>query len=122
MGTPTVLAYGFAGPSVKKLRGVCDKLGLRLRRVLPEEAGRSVGSFVGRGRPGDGETAPAEVGEMLVLCDVSECQLEVQLSSLRTARVGQDALKAVFTDTNARWTGSELYEELQKERAELAWK
>ena len=53
MGTPTVLAYGFAGPSVKKLRGVCDKLGLRLRRVLPEEAGRSVGWVVAGGSGGN---------------------------------------------------------------------
>lgn len=119
MGASTVLAYGFDGPAVKKLRGVCDKMGLRLRRVLPEETGRPVGSFVGRGKAPAEEASPETVGEMLVLCDVSERQLEVFLSSLRTARVGQNAPKAVLTDTNARWTGGQLYVELQKERAEL---
>lgn len=119
MGSPTVLAYGFTSPAVKKLRGVCEKLGIRLRRVLPEESGRPVGGFVGREKLPHGEAAAEDTGEMLVLCDVSERQLEALLSSLRTARVGQDALKAVLTDTNARWTGWELYQELQKERAEL---
>jgi len=119
MENPTVLAYGFTGPAAKKLRGVCEKLGLRLRRVLPEESARPVGSFVGKGKIPDVTEEPSPVGEMLVLCGVSERQLEVFLSSLRTIRVGQDALKAVLTDTNARWSGAELYAELRKERAEI---
>ena len=120
METPTVLAYGFDGPAAKKLRGVCGKLGLRLRKILPEEHAQPVGAFAGRGKFSDTpETAGAVPGEMLVLCHVSERQLEGFLSGLRTARVGTAAVKAVLTDTNARWTGAQLYAELVKERAEL---
>lgn len=120
METPTVLAYGFDGPATKKLRGVCGKLGLRLRKVLPEESAQPVGAFVGRGKFLDAPDANGESpGEMLVLCHTSERQLEGFLSGLRTVRVGISAVKAVLTDTNARWTGPQLYAELCKERAEL---
>ena len=120
METPTVLLYGFDAPAVKRMRQVGGKLGLRLRRVLPEEYTQPVGAFAGRGRflemPGP---SGGPLGEMLVFCHVTERQLEGFLSGLGTVRVGQDALNAVLTDTNARWTGERLYEELRKERAEI---
>ncbi len=120
MGTATVLAYGFDGAGVKKLRGICGKLGLRLRRVLPEETGQPVGAFAGHGKFAEAPEPAAQVpGEMLVLCGVTDRQLDALLASLHTARVGQDALKAVLTGTNAQWTGRRLYDELQKERSEM---
>lgn len=117
MDTPTILAYGFDARDAKALRSVCDRLGLRLRKVLPEEYDRSVGSFVGRGRSQSTDASGDPLPEpMLVLCHVTERQLEAFLSGLRTARVGQTALKAVLTDTNARWSGRQLCGELQAER------
>lgn len=122
MEMPTVLAYGFSGPEMKKIRGVCEKISLRLRKVQPEEVTQPVGAFVGRGKFLETSDTAEPVGEMLVLCHVSERQLEVFLSGLRTVRVAGEALKAVLTDTNARWTGTRLYAELQKESAEFAGK
>lgn len=120
METATVLLYGFDDPAAKRIRQLCGKLGLRLRRVLPEEYTQPVGAFAGSGRFSE-TPAPADgpLGEMLVFCHVTERQLEGFLSGLRTARVGQNALKAVLTETNARWTGARLYGELRKERAEV---
>lgn len=118
MDASIVLVYGFDGPEVKKLRAACGKLGLRLRKVLPEEWDQPVGAFAGRGAFTDPAGAEQAVpGQMLVLCHVTERQLDALLSSLRTVRVGRDALKAVLTDTNARWSGRRLFDELTKEHA-----
>lgn len=120
MGKPTILAYGFGSSDAKKMRSLCDKLGLRLRRVLPEEYAQPIGAFTGRGTfLSAPEPAAGNMEEMLVLADTTERQLEAFLSGLHTIRVGTGALKAVLTETNARWTGERLCNELKKERTAM---
>lgn len=120
MSKPTVLVYGFGSSDAKKLRSLGDKLGLRLRRILPEEYTQPIGAFTGRGAflttP---EPAAGNMEEMLILADTTERQLEAFLSGLHTIRVGTGALKAVLTETNARWTGEQLCSELKKERTAI---
>ena len=110
------ILYGFDGKSIKKLRPLCVRMGLRLRQVRPEEAGQPVGAFAGvaefRELPAPG-TVP---GTMLVLAGLTDRQVDAFLSAMRTARVGQGSLKAVLTPTNKDWTGPQIYAELHKER------
>lgn len=120
MGRPSVLLYGFSAGDSKKIRPLCDRLGLKLRKVLPEEYGQRVGFLAGQSKASCPPQQPeSPMGEMIVLSGVTERQLESFLTGLRTIRVGRTSLKAVLTETNARWTGVELYQELQKERASM---
>lgn len=113
-----VLAYGYEGGELKTLKSVCTRLGLRLRRVTPEEFGQPVGAFFGLSPRTEG-TAPGVLPErMVVLGGLTDRQLDVFLSAMRTARAGA-CLKAVLTEQNARWTGLALYAELIKERASI---
>lgn len=119
MSKPTVLLYGFDSGESKKIKTICTKLDIRLRKVQPEEYGQPVGAFVGAEKFLEKMEAGSIPGQMLLFAHVTDRQLEVFLNALRTVRVGVDSLKAVLTQTNAKWTGTELYAELKKEREEL---
>lgn len=54
-------------------------------------------------------------GQMIVLCDLEEEQLDEVLRGLRIAGVGRDCLKALMTDANREWDPVTLYKELQRE-------
>lgn len=119
MERATVILYGMTESERKKVKGVCRKLDVRLRNVLPEEAGQPVGAFAGAAAFAEQAEPWEPEGPMLVFAGITDRQLERFLSDLRTARVGYTALKAVLTPTNAQWTGRQLYEELTKERESL---
>lgn len=115
-----VLSFGLESTENKKLKALCEMLGLRLRKVLPEEYGQPVGSFAGV-LPRVEKALPQNElsGKMLVFAFVSDRQLDVMLSGLRTARIAVGSYKAVLTETNAAWNASTLFAELCKEREEL---
>ena len=116
MERPVVILYGFGAGDLKKLRTLCARMGLRPRQVRPEETGQKVGAFAGETAFAE-NAGPEEIaGQMLVLAGLTDRQIEVFLSGMRTARVGRSALKAVLTPTNSGWTGAQLYAELKKER------
>lgn len=116
----TVISFGFTPAEQKKLKTVCDKVGVRLKKVTPMEYGQPIGSFVGLAEKGEttGTELPLD-GQMLVFASVSDRQLDAILSGLRTVRVGIGSFKAMVTPTNASWTAYALLEELKKEREEL---
>ena len=116
MSAYTVILYGFTGPEGKKIKTLCTRMGLRLRQVRPEEAGQPVGAFAGATAFLETAESVEMPGEMMVLAGLTDRQIEVFLSGLRTARVARGTLKAVLTPTNKDWPGPQLYAELQKER------
>lgn len=115
-----VLSFGLDAEENKKLRMLCEMVGLRLRKVLPAEYGQPVGTFAGV-MPKTEQPAPQNElsGKMLVFAFVSDRQLNVMLSGIKTARIAIGSYKAVLTETNAAWTAPELFAELCKEREEL---
>lgn len=116
----TVLSFGLEQAENKKLKTLCEMVGLRLRKVTPEEYGQPVGSFAGVLPKKDGAAAQAELsGKMLVFAFVSDRQLNVMLSSMKTAQIAIGSYKAVLTETNAAWDVPTLFAELCKEREEL---
>ena len=115
MSASTVILYGFAGPEGKKIKTLCARMGLRLRQVRPEEAGQPVGAFAGAAAFQETAESVEMPGEMMVLAGLTDRQIEVFLSGLRTARVARGTLKAVLTPTNRSWTSAQLYQELCRE-------
>ncbi len=116
--TATVLAYGYEGKELKTLKGVCARMGLRLRRVDAAGYARPVGSFFAPSPRPEGGPAGTVPGRMVVLAHLTDRQLDAFLSAMNTARAGT-CLKAVLTEQNAAWTGPELYAELARERDAL---
>lgn len=115
-----VMSFGLEREENKKLKMLCEMLGLRLRKVLPEEYGQPVGSFAGVVPKKDAVSAQSELdGKMLVFAFVSDRQLNVMLSGIKTAGIAVGSYKAVLTETNAMWTVPALFAELCKEREEL---
>ena len=115
-----VLSFGLEQAENKKLKALCEMVGLRLRKVLPEEYGQPIGSFVGVMPKKEAVEAQKEIdGKMLVFAFVSDRQLNVMLSGIKTARIAAGSYKAVLTENNAAWTVPALFAELCKEREEL---
>lgn len=115
-----VLSFGLEAAENKKLKTLCEMVGLRLRKVLPEEYGQPVGSFAGVMPKAESTEAQKELsGKMLVFAFVSDRQLNVMLSSMKTARIAIGSYKAVLTETNAAWNVPTLFAELCREREEL---
>lgn len=115
-----VLSFGLETEENKKLRMLCEMVGLRLRKVLPEEYGQPVGSFAGvMPKTENAEPQNELSGKMLVFAFVSDRQLNVMLSGIKTARIAIGSYKAVLTETNAAWTAPALFAELCREREEL---
>lgn len=118
MPKPIILFYEPAPtPWGGKLRQFCALQGLRLRPVEAGELGRTVGSLAG-GLGGDNPPAPSIPEPMLVLCHLSDAQLNRLLATLRKESAG-NCLKAVLTPTNADWSLSTLYRELCRERLSM---
>lgn len=116
----TVLAFGFDAAELKGLKAACARKSVRLRRVLPEDQGQSIGALCGAaGRQEDAAPGGALPGPMLVFAHFRDRQLDMFLSELRTARLGRDALKAVLTPTNAQWSAAVLYAELAREKTQM---
>lgn len=115
-----VLSFGLEAEENKKLKMLCEMVGLRLRKVQPAEYGQPVGSFAGvMPKAGQPEPQSELSGKMLVFAFVSDRQLNVMLSGIKTAGIAVGSYKAVLTETNAAWTVHELFAELCREREEL---
>ena len=112
--------YNCSGPEFSKLRQIFAMLRLRMRPVNPEQYGITLDLL----SEGKGESA-AEIGEaigetMLVFCGVNDALLNQVLEVIRVAKIPPIRLKAVLTEENKTWNSRQLYEELVKEREEIA--
>lgn len=106
-----------------KLTALCVRMGLRLRRVRPDELGQTVGhlaGLIGFEAQTDGEAAEPVNESMLVLCGLEERAFNELLRGLKQPGMPRIALKAMLTQTNCEWTMRALYGELCAERAGIA--
>ena len=116
----TVLAFGFGAAELKGLKALCAKKSVRLRRVLPEDHGQSIGALCLAARRSEDATPGGVLpGPMLVFAHFRDRQLDMFLSELQTARLGRSALKAALTPTNAQWSPAALYAELTRDRNQV---
>lgn len=112
------------------IKGVLTQMGIKIKNLTPGRWGRRIGYLAGmegfEDGPGKGyntETAldlPMTIKEeLLVLCGLSDEKLDELLERLKKAGVPGTVLKAIVTETNARWTVYELYSHLLEERRQM---
>jgi hypothetical protein len=112
-----LLSYNMEGQELKKLKALCARKDVRLRRVLPEEYAQPIGAFCGVEKRTDATPEmPLPTQQLLLFAGFGDRQLEMFLGEMKTARIGAGALKAALTPTNAKWDSCALFRELTKER------
>ena len=118
---PTVLLYNLENETGRKIRLLCMQCKLRARGVVPAQYRQTLAALAGTAE--EQPCAPAQAEEipepMLLLCGLSEHQLNALLRGFRTGRIAQIPLKAVLTPTNRDWDSVTLYHALQEEHSAL---
>jgi len=109
----TLLCFGLDRERMKLLEGLAVMQGLRIRRVMREEAMLSLDEILRRKEPEGGTPFP---GMMLVMCNLSDPAQDQVLKELSRGgdRTGIP-LKAVLTPTNCRFIPMELMMHLMSE-------
>ena len=118
-----VLLYNISADKLKKIRVILLRLGLQGRVVTKAEFSLPVGQLAGIEGLSPAEKAQEAAEEtfreeMLVMCDLPSPVFSAFLNALRQNRCPV-ALKAVLTETNARWSSVELHRELRREHEAL---
>ena len=112
-----VLLYNIPeGEKLRRIRVALLRLGLASRHVAYPEYGHPLGYLAGLEgfEPGEEYRGEDFSAEMLIMSGLSSRQFSALVDALRASRATV-ALKAVVTETNARWTSPELYRALQEE-------
>ncbi len=116
----SLLAYHFDGKELKALRALCRQKDVRLRAVKPEDYFQPIGALCGTEKRIECDPdAPALAGPMLVFCRFPEKQFSAFYTLVRNAKLGTNALKAVLTETNAKWDAYTLYAQLADEQSKM---
>ncbi len=114
---------GVAHASV--VRGILVQLGIKIKSLTPERCAMRIGYLAGiegfdrEALPGQEKLLSHMKEEMLIFSGLSDETLDIFLESLKRAGVPRIGLKAIVTETNAKWTPCELYLHLQMEREQL---
>lgn len=116
----TVLLYQMEETKVQKIRQICFSMGIKPVLVEKEQENAPIGLLAGARdwrnllMAPAGEAAPM-TEEMLLMAGFSEALMDEFLGRLR--RMGTAiSLKAILTEQNAVWNGSQLQAELKQER------
>ena len=119
MAKPLLLTYNLKPGTAAGLERICRDLGIRVRRVAPDEYALPIGALAGIpvARPSNAAaaTAPPFDDEMLVMCHMMTNELDAFLRAMREAGMPRIDLKAVLTPTNSEWTSTELHDAIRKE-------
>ena len=121
-----------------KIKGVLVQMGVKIKNLTPSRWEKTVGLLAGveEAEPEGRETAAGEAvfeepfsaaasaepevtEEFLVICGFTQERLDLHLERLKAAGVPRTVMKAVLTQTNARWTVSRLYWQMVKERIQM---
>lgn len=112
-----ILLFNIPGEKLKRIRPLAFKLGIVCREIAPEDFSKTLVALCGRAdgaEAGVADDALTVGGEMLVMDSLSAAQFHALLDGLRRERAAV-ALKAVVTESNARWSAGRLYRELSAE-------
>ena len=112
-----VLLYNIPeGEKLRRIRVALLRQGIASRAVTYPEYGHPLGFLAGLEGFAPGEEHHGEdfAAEMLVMSGLPSPQMSALVDSLRASRATV-ALKAVVTETNARWDSLTLYRALQEE-------
>ena len=104
--------------SGKKLKGVCFRMGIRVREITPDQFHHPLGYLAGL--PGFEAAQNSTVNRtfseaMLVMKQFTSKRMDELFRQWRKSGVPRIPLKAVMTSQNAQWDSVTLYEELSRE-------
>lgn len=115
---PQALLFSFPPMEAAMVKHTLTASGLSVVIPAPAQYAQPLGALAGEALPllpsAPQQLRPPE--PVLVFCHCTEAELELALDSLRNARLGGKALKAVLTPSNRFWNVLLLAQELQKER------
>ena len=111
---PMALLGGMTEEKAERIAALAASMGIRVRRIRPDEQGETLSSLCGpeQKRTAEQKTHPA--GEMMVMAFFDGKRLDAWLEALRLRRLSVP-LKAVLTSVNRTWTWQRLFRELQME-------
>lgn len=118
---PMILYYDNGQDEKRKsLEYAIGQMGISITPVLPPHFHQTVGHLAKiKGFPSRKfsplEVMPAVSGEVMVLCDFTEMQLDALLAGMRNGQIPHVPLKAVLTVQNSFWTFAQLFQELERE-------
>ena len=113
---PMILCLGMDEGKMMRLSFLASSLGIAFKTPPADGAGWTLGMLCGLD-PAAGRAEMAAIpGEMLVMANLTDGQMDRLLRTLRESGCSVP-LKAVLTPYNRFWTPRQLYRELMKEAA-----
>ena len=117
---PMVLCFNVQPEKLGRMRVLALRLGIRLRTVAPEEFALPVGALAGvLSAPESPESVEPFDDEMLLMAHFRPGMLDAFLNGFRQSRIPGVKLKAMLTETNARWNAAELHAAIEAEHRQM---
>lgn len=107
---------------MKKWKGICLRMGIRVREIAPEQFHQPLGYLAGLSGFAAAELVdpPKTFSEpMLVLKNFTSKRMDELFRQAKKAGAPHIPLKAVLTEQNSTWDSVTLYQELCKEHAAM---
>lgn len=117
MPKPLLIAYNLKGERQGRIRLLASRFGIRYRAVPPGMQDLPLHRLLEEALPepsGEQETAPF-TDELMVMAYLPGHLAGKFLDAFRQQRIPSVRLKAMLTETNSQWTGTQLHEELRQE-------
>ena len=114
---PVLLLCNISGERLTAVNITASRMGLTVKELTADEFGSIIGFSAGlEGFSNEKQDAQESFDEeMLVMCGLSGSEMNALLDALRQQSINIP-LKAVLTETNAKWSPARLYKELSAER------
>lgn len=121
MKPPVLLCYNLQGDQATKIKLLAMRLGVRIRAVSAQELGEPLVALCGW-EPLTAAPPAAEpfTDAMLVLANFPQATLNAFLAGFREHKIPAVPLKAILTESNARWDSIALHRELGEEHRAMA--
>ncbi len=121
MKPAVLLCYNLDGEKNRKIKLLAMRYAIRIRTVEPEEYGETLAALCGQeALQQNAQPEDTFTDEMLVLAYFTPELLNQFLYGFRKNGIAPVALKAMLTDTNAKWDSVDLHNELSMEHEAMA--
>lgn len=119
--TPTVLLYNLDNEKGRKIKLICLKLKIRIKKAEKADYLQPIGSLFGLMEPTENGSLTEDTfsDEMLVMKDFSNQLLDRFLLEFKKNHIERVDLKAILTPDNISWNSIKLHEELVKEHESM---
>ncbi|MCF2641494.1 MAG: DUF3783 domain-containing protein [Lachnospiraceae bacterium] len=119
--TPTILFYNLDNEKGRKIKLICLKLKIRIKKADKNDYFQPIGSLFGLMEPSENVSFSENTfsDEMLVMKDFSNQLLDRFLLEFKKNHIERVDLKAILTPDNISWNSIKLHEELVKEHESM---